>query len=74
MSEAVREAGGTAAGLGGGEWLDAVGKKAEPKGLRSLVTELAVEAMPISDEATPRYISGCSRVCRRCGSAGRSRN
>ncbi|MBM7415259.1 MULTISPECIES: DNA primase [Nocardiaceae] len=58
VSEAVREAGGTAAGLGGGEWLDAVGKKAEPKGLRSLVTELAVEAMPISDEATPRYISG----------------
>ena len=26
--------------------------------MRSLVTELAVEAMPISDEATPRYISG----------------
>ncbi|MGB3772888.1 MAG: DNA primase [Rhodococcus sp. (in: high G+C Gram-positive bacteria)] len=58
VSDAVREAGGTAAGLGGGEWLDAVGKKAEPKGLRSLVTELAVESMPISDEATPRYISG----------------
>ncbi|MBY6364068.1 hypothetical protein HQ609_13210, partial [Rhodococcus corynebacterioides] len=58
VSDAVREAGGTAAGLGGGEWLDAVGKKAEAKGLRSLVTELAVEPMPISEEATPRYISG----------------
>lgn len=58
VSDAVREAGGTAAGLGGGEWLDAVGKKAEAKGLRSLVSELAVEPMPISEEATPRYISG----------------
>ncbi|MGU3433945.1 DNA primase [Actinomycetes bacterium M1A6_2h] len=58
VADSVREAGGTAAGLGGSDWLEAVGNRAETRGLRSLVTELAVESMPVAEESVPRYISG----------------
>jgi DNA primase len=52
VRDAIAAAGGTGAGLGGAEWMEAVGKRAEP--LQSLVTELAVDPMRASD--VPAYI------------------
>ncbi|MDJ0394581.1 DNA primase [Rhodococcus sp. G-MC3] len=58
VSTAVTAAGGTAAGLGGGEWVDAVAKRAETPVVKSLVMELAVEHIPVADIALTRYIGG----------------
>ena len=58
VSQAVTAAGGTAAGLGGGEWVDAVAKRAETPVVKSLVMELAVEHIPVADIALTRYIGG----------------
>ncbi|MGW4481241.1 DNA primase [Rhodococcus triatomae] len=52
VRQAMADAGGTAAGLGGAEWMDAVAKLSDP--LQSLVTELAVE--PIRAADVPAYI------------------
>ena len=52
VRQAMAEAGGTAAGLGGAEWMDAVARYADP--VQSLVTELAVE--PIRAADVPDYI------------------
>ncbi|GAA2070747.1 DNA primase [Williamsia deligens] len=66
---AIDRVGGTGSGMGGAEWVDAVGRAAEsaaPVGtdestaagpmLSSLVTELAVEPMPVDEHAIPRYV------------------
>lgn len=58
VSNAVTAAGGTAAGLGGGEWVDAVAKRTETPVVKSLVMELAVEHIPVADIALTRYIGG----------------
>ncbi|OZD04418.1 DNA primase [Rhodococcus sp. 06-235-1A] len=58
VRDAVAAAGGTAAGLGGGEWVDAVAKQAKDAVVVSLVTELAVDPMRVADDALTRYISG----------------
>ncbi|MFC4603114.1 DNA primase [Rhodococcus kronopolitis] len=52
VRQAVAAAGGTAAGLAGAEWMEAVGRQVEP--LQSLVTELSVEPLRASD--VPNYI------------------
>ncbi|MFC7751697.1 DNA primase [Tsukamurella soli] len=55
---AVESAGGTSAGLGGAEWVDTVGRHVEGQTLESLITELAVEPLPVLDENAPRYVQG----------------
>ncbi|WP_305091822.1 DNA primase [Prescottella sp. R16] len=55
---AVAEAGGTSAGLGGAEWVDAVGRNAGDLVVQSLVMELAVDPLPADDDTAPRYIRG----------------
>ncbi|MCK8675695.1 DNA primase [Rhodococcus sp. HM1] len=58
VREAVAAAGGTGAGLGGAEWVDAVSRSATDPVAHSLVSELAVEPLPADDERMPRYIGG----------------
>ncbi|OAK57299.1 DNA primase [Rhodococcoides kyotonense] len=58
VSAAVAAAGGTAAGLGGGAWVDAVAKQADGPVVQSLVMELAVENINVADAALTRYIGG----------------
>jgi DNA primase len=53
---AVRVAGGTAAGLGGAQWVEAVSDVAGKPRVRSLVSELAVEALRTTGDAE-RYVS-----------------
>ncbi|GAA1891192.1 DNA primase [Williamsia serinedens] len=64
---AIEKVGGTGSGMGGAEWVDAVSRAAETSAssgddasagemLTSLVTELAVEPMPVDDDGIPRYI------------------
>jgi DNA primase len=56
---AIEAAGGTATGVGGAEWLDAVRQKALSPAAAGLVNELGVEAIRIEDdEKLPRYIAG----------------
>ncbi|WP_200175676.1 DNA primase [Tomitella cavernea] len=69
---AIEAAGGTAAGLGGGQWVEAVSVTGEgivsgpgdgtPRmtgaQVRSLVSELAVEDMQVAEADVPRYIGG----------------
>jgi DNA primase len=58
LHRAVLAAGGTSSGLAGAELIDAVGKCCETGTVRSLVTELAVEAIPTKQDALDRYASG----------------
>ncbi len=53
---AMQAAGGTGSGLGGAQWLDAVGRELETPVPMSMLTELAVEPMPVSEAVIPRYI------------------
>ncbi|GGF28555.1 DNA primase [Williamsia phyllosphaerae] len=53
---AMQTAGGTSAGLGGAQWLDVIGRELDNPVLTSMLTELAVEPMPVSEQAIPRYI------------------
>ena len=66
-AQAIEKVGGTGSGMGGAEWVDAVSRAAETSAssgddasagemLTSLVTELAVEPMPVDDDGIPRYI------------------
>ncbi|WP_182346890.1 DNA primase [Tomitella gaofuii] len=69
---AIEAVGGTAAGLGGGQWVEAVSVAGEglvggpgdgtPRmtgaQVRSLVSELAVEDMQVAEADVPRYIGG----------------
>jgi DNA primase len=58
IRESMISAGGTSAGLGGGEWVDAVSKGVGDITAASLVSELAVEPLPVEEDRVPRYISG----------------
>ncbi|MBT0565369.1 DNA primase [Williamsia sp. CHRR-6] len=53
---AIEGVGGTSAGLGGAAWVEAVGRELDNPVLASLLTELAVEPMPVGEAAIPRYI------------------
>ncbi len=58
VRRAIEDAGGTAAGLGGAEWVDTVGRHVEGPEMERLVTELAVESLPVLDDSTARYVQG----------------
>lgn len=53
---AMSELGGTSSGMGGAQWVDAVHHQVDDQVLGPLVTELAVEPMPVSENSIPRYI------------------
>ncbi|MFT3715569.1 MAG: DNA primase [Gordonia sp. (in: high G+C Gram-positive bacteria)] len=57
IRQAVADAGGTAAGLTGAAWVDAVNQAVDNPALSPLVTELAVEDMPVEEDGLPRYIT-----------------
>ena len=55
----IEAAGGTGAGIGGAEWLDAVRQKAPSPAAAGLISELGVETIRVDDdEKLPRYIAG----------------
>ncbi|WP_018177443.1 DNA primase [Jongsikchunia kroppenstedtii] len=56
VREAIAEVGGTASGMDGADWVDTVGKAARDLVVASLVTELAVEPIPVAENGIPRYI------------------
>ncbi|EHI42510.1 DNA primase [Rhodococcus opacus PD630] len=58
IRESMIASGGTSAGLGGGEWVDAVSRGVDDVTAASLVSELAVEPLPAEEDTVPRYISG----------------
>lgn len=55
---AIDGAGGTAAGLPGAQWIEAVRAQAASEAAANLVNELGVEAINVDDERLPRYIGG----------------
>ncbi|MCG5432561.1 DNA primase [Mycobacterium sp. MYCO198283] len=56
---AIAAAGGTAAGVSGAEWIEAVRGQAPSPAAATLINELGVEAIRVDDdERLPRYISG----------------
>ncbi|TSE00079.1 DNA primase [Skermania sp. ID1734] len=55
---AIAGAGGTAAGLSGSAWMNAVADQVDDLAVRSLVMELAVEPLPTSEDAVPRFVTG----------------
>ncbi|MCF8608234.1 DNA primase [Gordonia sp. HY442] len=57
LREAIGAAGGTASGLGGATWVDAVIQAVDDQASTPLVTELAVEPMPVEEDKISRYIS-----------------
>lgn len=55
----IAEAGGTAAGLGGAEWVNAVADRTEDLTVRALLSELANEPLPVKSESDiPRFVAG----------------
>ncbi|MFI8976621.1 DNA primase [Nocardia asteroides] len=55
----ISQAGGTAAGLSGAEWVAAVADHTDDLMIRALVSELAGEQLPVrSHNDTPRFITG----------------
>ncbi|NLE79679.1 MAG: DNA primase [Rhodococcus sp.] len=58
IRQAMAAAGGASAGLGGAEWLEAVGRSIDDPVATSLLSELAVESLPAEEDTVPRYISG----------------
>ncbi|RPA13009.1 DNA primase [Gordonia sp. OPL2] len=54
---AMSALGGTSTGMGGAEWVDAVHNAVDDPVLGPLVTELAVESMPVAENNISRYIS-----------------
>ena len=59
VATAIAAAGGTAAGLGGAQWIDHVRREAVDSAHAGLINELGVESIRIDDEdKLPRYISG----------------
>jgi len=62
LAEAIAAAGGTAAGIAGVEWIDAIvaamPASAAAQGMRSLVGELATEEIPVSEERLPNFVEG----------------
>ncbi|MBM7366992.1 DNA primase [Gordonia hydrophobica] len=58
IRSAIAEAGGAASGLGGASWVDAVHHALiDDPTVAPLVTELAVEPIPVEDDRIPQYIS-----------------
>ncbi|WP_067998989.1 DNA primase [Nocardia pseudobrasiliensis] len=56
---AIVQAGGTAAGLGGAEWVAAVSDHTDDLTLRALVSELATESLPVKSlDDIQRFVSG----------------
>jgi DNA primase len=55
VAETVRKAGGCATQGGGPVWMEALSNAAVDEASRLLVTELAVDAIPVDDAALPRY-------------------
>ncbi|WP_349268473.1 DNA primase [Mycolicibacterium parafortuitum] len=55
---AIEACGGTAAGLSGAQWIEAVREQAASPQTATLVNELSVEAINADDEKLPRYIGG----------------
>ncbi|HEY9311210.1 DNA primase [Williamsia sp.] len=53
---AIEAAGGTGASHGGAQWVETIGKSVDGTVLESLVTELAVESMSVSENMIPKYI------------------
>lgn len=62
LAEAMANAGGTAQGKAGVEWIDAIVSAMSPsaaaQGLRSLVGELATEEIPASQDRLPMFVEG----------------
>lgn len=58
VSQAIARAGGANSGVGGADWVSAVADQTDDLTMRSLVMELAVEDLPTTGPAIPRYISG----------------
>jgi DNA primase len=58
VRSAINEAGGTAAGLSGAQWIEAVRTQAATPAGATLVNELGVEAVNVEDDKLPRYIGG----------------
>ncbi|WP_169714667.1 DNA primase [Mycobacterium celatum] len=59
VRRAIDAAGGTGAGITGGQWLDAVRQKAPSPAAAGLISELGVEAIRVDDDdKLPRYIAG----------------
>lgn len=59
IRQLITEAGGTAAGLGGAEWLNAVADRTDDLTMRALLSELASEPLPVKNEAgIPRFVAG----------------
>lgn len=56
VRQAIANLGGTASGLSGATWVDAVTQAVDNPALTPLVTELAVEDLPVAEENLPRYI------------------
>ncbi|AZG43563.1 DNA primase [Gordonia insulae] len=54
---AMTALGGTSSGMGGAEWVDAVHNTVDDPVIGPLVTELAVESMPVGENNIPRYIA-----------------
>ncbi|WP_159844995.1 DNA primase [Nocardia sp. CY41] len=55
----IAEAGGTAAGLGGAEWVNAVADRTDDLTVRALLSELANEPLPVKSETDiPRFVTG----------------
>ncbi|WP_433578722.1 DNA primase [Nocardia brasiliensis] len=59
IRQLIAEAGGTAAGLGGAEWLNAVADRTDDLTMRALLSELASEPLPVKNAAgMPRFVAG----------------
>ena len=57
VHQAISSLGGTASGMSGASWVDAISQAVENPALTPLVTELAVEDLPVDEAALPRYIN-----------------
>ncbi len=55
VRQAITTAGGTASGLGGAEWIEAI--RGADQTAASLINELSVEAFQVEDDKLPRYIA-----------------
>jgi DNA primase len=59
LRRAIAAAGGTASGLSGAQWIEAVREQASSPEASNLINELGVEAIRVEDdERLPRYIGG----------------
>ncbi|MEU7216592.1 DNA primase [Nocardia iowensis] len=55
----IAEVGGTGAGLGGAEWVNAIADRTDDLTMRALLSELANEPLPVKNAAgIPRFVAG----------------